>query len=73
MKKITVTMSDQVFDEIRTHMSLRCMSGEACGAPDAFMVKIIKAVEDGDSEVGIKMKGEKDDDILLRDVQDSSS
>ena len=72
MKKITVTISDKVFAELRTHMGLRCMSGEACGVPDAFLVKIIKAVEDGDSEVGIKMKGEKDDDIIQGDVPDSS-
>lgn len=71
MKKITVTISDKVFSELRTHMAIRCMSGEAAGVPDALLMKIITAVEDGDSEVGIKMKGEKDDDILPGDVSDS--
>lgn len=48
------------------------MSGNACGVPDAFLFKIIKAVEDGDSEIDIKMKNEKDDSILPSDVSNSS-
>ncbi len=64
MNKISVVISDNVLNELRTHMSLRCMTGGASGVLDAFVVKIISAIDDGESEVGIKMKGEKDDDIL---------
>lgn len=64
MKTIVLKISENVFEELRTHMSIRCMAGEASGMVDAFVVKIIKAIDDGDSETGIKMKGEKDDDIL---------
>ncbi len=63
MKTITIKISDLTFAELRTHMNLKCMCGETGGVSDAFMVKVINAIEEGESEVGIKMKGEKDDDI----------
>lgn len=72
MKKITITISDRVFTELRTHMSIRRMSGNACGVVAAFLVKIIKAIEDDDSEIDIRMKREKDDDILPSDISGSS-
>lgn len=64
MKTITIKISDKVFEELRNHMGIRCMTDEASGVVDAFVVKVIKSIDDGESEIGIKMKGEKDDDML---------
>ena len=61
MKIVTIHISDKAFKDIRTHMSLKCTTGETCGVVDAFVVKIVSAIDDGDTEVGIKMKGEKDE------------
>lgn len=71
MKKITITISDMALKELRTTMSIRGMTCESYGLVDAFMVKMIKAIENGKSEIDIRMKEEKDNDILQGDIPDS--
>ena len=61
MKTIVVKVSDRVLAELRTHMALKCMTGEACGVPDAFMVKFVKAVDDGEAELTLQLKSERED------------
>lgn len=57
MKMITVRMSDKIFSELRTCMSVRGLIGWQGSVTDAFLDKIIQAVKDGESEVDVKMKG----------------
>ena len=73
MKTIIVKISDQVLTELRTHMGIKCMGGEACGVPDAFVVKFVKAVEEGKTELTLQLKSERkcDDDSVPDQVPDS--
>lgn len=71
MKKITITISDRALKELQTTMSIRGITGESYGLVDAFMLKIIKAIKNEESEIDIRMKDEKDDDILSGNVPDS--
>ena len=72
MKTIVVKVSDRVLAELRTHMSLKCMTGEACGGPDAFVVKFVKAVDDGEAELTLQLKSERecDNDSVPDNVSD---
>ena len=56
MKTITIKLSDRVFKELRTHMIIKCNIDEAYGTTDAFIIKLIKAIEHGADEVTFKIK-----------------
>jgi len=60
MKTIIIKISDSVFKEIRTHMNIRGMTGEACGVVDEFVVKFIEAIEKELPELTLQLKAEKE-------------
>jgi len=74
MKTIVVKVSDRVLAKLRTHMNLKCILGEACGMPDAFVVKFVKAVDDGEAELTLQLKSEREggNDSVPDNVPDPS-
>lgn len=60
MKKITVTMTDEVFTELRSAMGVRGLSGVAYGILDEFMVKLIETIQEGKEEKHFSFKENTD-------------
>lgn len=47
MKRIIVTMDDDVYKALKSHMSVRGLAQAAYGISDGFMVKLVEAMEQG--------------------------
>lgn len=62
MKKIELHIDDKVFKELRSHVGIKGMCGNLYGVIDAFNVKIIKAIENGDKELHLSFKKRKEDE-----------
>jgi len=59
MKKITLKIDDNVFNELKTNQGFRIMLDSSYGIQDEFIQKIISSIEDGGSEVKIEFKENK--------------
>lgn len=59
MKKITLLIADDVYEELRSCQSVRLMVGSAYGTQDAFMMKLLESIDKGESEIEIKYKKKK--------------
>ena len=60
MKKIVLSMDDNVFTELRSAMGVRGLSGVAYGIIDEMIVKLVEAMQDGKEEKHFSFK-DKDD------------
>lgn len=71
MKTITVHLSDKTFAEIRTHMMFKYMTNEMCGVTDAFISRLVRAIDNGEVEMSAQLKGEGENDSVSDKVPDS--
>ena len=61
MKTITVNMTDEVYRDILDNVGLRRMLGEGHGIMDTAITKIILSMRDGDENVWLSYKKDKDE------------
>ncbi len=47
MKRITITLDDEVYAALKSHMGIRGIVQAAYGISDAFMVKLVESIESG--------------------------
>lgn len=64
MKTITIKISDKALAELQNHINIKCATGEVYGMIDAVVIRIIRSINDEKSEVDIRVKGEKNNDIV---------
>lgn len=58
-RKLTITMSDEVYRRIRQALQVRLLSGAAYGLVDALAAKVIDTIEKGQTELTLdKVKKE---------------
>lgn len=62
MKTIIINLSDRVFNELRTYMIIKCNINDAYGTTDAFIFKLIKAIENDAEEVTFEFKKRRKND-----------
>lgn len=56
MKKIELEITDDVYTEIKTAMSVRRLSCAAYGVLDAFIVRLIDEIDAGNDKLTLKFK-----------------
>ena len=59
MKKIELTISDEVYRELSHAISLKYMIGSTYGILDEFIINLIKAFKDGKEELKLSHNSEK--------------
>ncbi len=59
MKKITLLIADDVYNELQSCQNVRFLTGSAYGTQDAFMIKLLKSIDEGKTEIEIKYKEKK--------------
>lgn len=59
MKKLTLLIDDDVFKELKNSLAVSMIAGTAYGIQDAFILKIIKSVDNKETELEIKFKDKK--------------
>lgn len=47
MKRITLEIEDETFRALRSALYVRQLSGNMGGLPDAFVLAVVNAIEDG--------------------------
>lgn len=47
MRKINITMSDEVWADLKSHAQIRGLVQASYGASDAFVVKLVEYIEKG--------------------------
>ena len=47
--RITVCMTDKMFDEIKTSLGLRHMMGDLFGECDATLLNMVRAIDEGET------------------------
>ena len=62
MKELHLKVSDEVLKELRTLSVLKGISGNAYGIHDETINRIVKALEDGDTELVLELKSEVEND-----------
>lgn len=60
-KKLTIQMTDRVFDELQTMLTIKKISGGMYGAMDEFFMKMLKAIDKGDRCLDLSFKEERDE------------
>jgi hypothetical protein len=56
LKKITLIIADDVYKELKSNQGVRMLTGSAYGIQDAFIVKLIEAIDRGDKEANIEYR-----------------
>lgn len=59
MKKITLLIDDDVYNELRSCQSVRFMTGSAYGIQDSFMMKLLESIDEGKTKIEMKYKEKK--------------
>lgn len=59
MKEVKLVISDRVFNEIRSMLTLRRMADSFYGVADEALKKIISSIEDGDEICELIFKEER--------------
>jgi hypothetical protein len=56
MKEINLKISDRVYSELKSSIIVKGIAGALYGTADAFITRLIKGIEDGDSEITLAYK-----------------
>lgn len=59
MKTLKITLSDDVFGELKNFHVVKGLCGSLYGVADEFMHQVIKAIEKGDEEISLELKKKK--------------
>ena len=60
MKKIILKIDDAVLSRLRSHISIKLMSGNYTGITDAFIKKLINQIDDNNKVWHCKYKNKKE-------------
>lgn len=60
-KKLTIQMTDKVFQELMSTLVIKKISGGMYGTMDEFFMKMIRAMEENTPTLDISFKEERDE------------
>jgi hypothetical protein len=61
MKKITITIDEEVYNELRSAFTVKGITGNLYGTSDAFMYRLLDALEKGKTEESFAFKHKKEE------------